>query len=87
MKNRNLFIRIVAIVLCALMILGVLTCVISIYAAEPAASAATGSNTHMIWVILAGILAVAVAAACILTSRGKSEKTSGSSESDEDKTE
>ena len=56
MKGRSLFVRIVAIFLCAVMVLGVVTAAIYAFAADEAvlytASPDTGSSS-MIWVILA----------------------------------
>ena len=63
MKGRNLFVRIVAIVLCAVMILSVVTAALYAFAAEP--SAQTGS-ANMTWVIVAAVAAVAVIACCLV---------------------
>ena len=63
MKGRNLFVRIVAIVLCAVMILSVVTAALYAFAAEP--SPETGS-ANMTWVVVAAVSAVAVIAACLV---------------------
>lgn len=68
MKGRNIFVRIVAIVLCAVMVLGVATAALYAFAAEDVATAAlpdTGSP-EMIWVIVAVVAAVAVIAGCLV---------------------
>lgn len=68
MKNRNIFVRIVAIVLCAIMVLGVATAAITAFAAEEtmlAASPNTGSP-QMVWVVVAVVAAVAVIACCLV---------------------
>ncbi len=67
MNKRNLFIRITAIVLCALMVLSVVTVALYAFAAEPVAAVAspeTGSES-MTWVIIATVAAVAVIIGCI----------------------
>ena len=64
MNKRNLFVRIVAIVLCALMVLSVVTVALYAFAAEPTSVAAlpeTGSES-MTWVIIAAVAAVVSAA-------------------------
>ena len=60
MKDRSLFVRIVAIILCALMVGGALTAAISAFAADVnlAASPDTGSRNN-VWVIVAAVVAVA----------------------------
>ena len=68
MKGRNLFVRIVAIVLCAVMILSVVTAALYAFAAEP--SPATGS-ADMTWVIVAAVAAVAVIACCLVLPKMK----------------
>lgn len=69
MKGRSLFVRIVAILLCAVMVLGVVTAAIYAFAADEAvlytASPDTGSSS-MIWVIVAVVAAVAVIAGCLV---------------------
>ena len=68
MKGRNLFVRIVALVLCAIMVLGVVTVAFYAFAAEP--TAVTGSpetgSANMTWVIVAAVAAVAVIAGCLV---------------------
>ena len=54
MKKRNLFVRIMAIVLCAIMVLGVVAVAFTAFAAEPTAQTAvveTGSPNNT-WVIV-----------------------------------
>ena len=67
MKDRSLFVRIVAIILCALMVGGALTAAISAFAADVnlAASPDTGSRNN-VWVIVAAVVAVAVIVLCLL---------------------
>ena len=68
MHKRNLFIRITAIVLCAIMILSVVTAALYVFAAEPTATAVaaeTGSADNT-WVIVAVVAAILVVAACII---------------------
>ena len=57
MKDRSLFVRIVAIILCALMVGGALTAAISAFAADVnlAASPDTGSRNN-VWVIVAAVI-------------------------------
>lgn len=76
MHKRNLFIRITAIVLCAIMILSVVTAALYVFAAEPTATAAvveTGSADNT-WVIIAVVAAVLVVAACIVVPRLSKKK-------------
>ena len=68
MKGRNLFVRIVALVLCAIMVLGVVTAALYAFATEDVmliASPDTGSP-KMMWVFIAGVAAVAVIAGCLV---------------------
>lgn len=64
MKRHNLFVRIVAILLCAIMVLGVVTAAISAFAADGTVPD-TGSG-DMTWVIIAAVLAVVVIVGCIV---------------------
>ncbi len=72
MKGRNLFIRITALVLCAIMIIGVVTVAFYAFAAEPTAvtSPDTGSES-MVWVIVAVVAAVAVIIGCLVAPKIK----------------
>ncbi len=72
MKGRNIFIRIMALILCAVMILGVVTAALYAFAAEPAAVASpeTGS-ADMTWVIVAVVAAVAVIIGCLVAPKIK----------------
>ncbi len=67
MQKRNLFVRITAIVLCAIMLLGVVTAAFYAFAAEEAvlfeAPAATGSPNNT-WVIIAVVVALVVVIGC-----------------------
>ncbi len=68
MNKRNLFVRITAIVLCAIMILSVVTVALYAFAAEPTATAVaaeTGSADNT-WIIVAVVAAILVVAACIV---------------------
>jgi surface glycoprotein (TIGR04207 family) len=72
MNKRNLFVRITAIFLCALMVLSVVTAALYAFAAEPAvvASPDTGSES-MVWVIVAAVAAVAVIIGCLVMPKMK----------------
>lgn len=81
MKKRNMFIRIFAIVLCLIMVLGVIVVGISTLAngeevvSVVSAVADTGSNDKPMVIIAAiAVVAVAAAAACVISS-GKNKKT------------
>ncbi len=67
MQKRNLFVRITAIVLCAIMVLGVVTAALYAFAADDAvlfaAPAQTGSPNNT-WVIIAVVVALAVVVGC-----------------------
>lgn len=67
MNKRNMFVRIVAILLCVIMVLGVGTAAITAFAAGPDAAAApdTGSQP-MLWIVIAVVAAVAVIAGCLV---------------------
>ncbi len=64
MKRHNLFVRIVAILLCAIMVLGVVTAAISAFAAD--VNVPETGSTDMTFVIIAAVLAVAVIVGCIV---------------------
>ncbi len=73
MNKRNLFVRITAIVLCALMVLSVVTVALYAFAAEPdmlVASPETGSES-MVWVIISAVAAVAVILGCLVVPKMK----------------
>ncbi len=73
MKGRNLFVRITALVLCAIMIIGVVTVAFYAFAAEPTAAVSapeTGSE-NMTWVIVAVVAAIAVIAGCLVVPKIK----------------
>lgn len=82
MKKRNLIIRIIAIALCVVMVLGVVTVVFYAYAASPDA-VATGSNSKVLWFGVAGAVAVAAIAACLISS--KKSKPAGNNKDDSQK--
>lgn len=65
MQKRNLFVRITAIVLCAIMLLGVVTAALYAFAAEAevVAPAQTGSPNNT-WVIIAVVVALLVVVGC-----------------------
>lgn len=67
MQKRSLFVRITAIVLCAIMVLGVVTAALYAFAADDAvlfaAPAQTGSPNNT-WVIIAVVVALAVVVGC-----------------------
>lgn len=62
MKRHNLFVRIVAILLCAIMVLGVVTAAISAFAAD--VNVPVTGSTDMTWFIVAAAVAVAVIVGC-----------------------
>ncbi len=69
MNKRNIFIRIVAIFLCAIMILSVVTAALYAFAAEETATVSaslpqTGSAST-VWVIIAVAVALLVIVACV----------------------
>ena len=72
--TRNVIIRIVAIILCALMVLSVVTVAITAFAADAtllAASPETGSNRIYIWVIASVVVAVVAIIACVVLPKTK----------------
>ena len=72
--KRNLIIRIVAIFLCALMVLSVVTAALYAFAAEstaPAFSPETGSSDAVVWVIVAIAIAVIAISVCLISQRKK----------------
>lgn len=69
MKKRSMIVRVVAIVLCALMVLGIVAGAITAFAAEPSAVLpATGSTSQKVPVIL-GICGAVLVVACIVLPR------------------
>lgn len=67
MKKNSIIVRIVAIVLCAIMVLGVVTAAFSAFAASPdAVSAPDTGSQPMIWVIITAVVAIAVIAGCLI---------------------
>lgn len=76
MKKRNLFVRITAIVLCAIMVLSVFAVALNAFAAEAtvtAVAADTGSPDNT-WIIVAVVAAVLVVAACIVVPKVSNKK-------------
>ena len=69
MHKRNLFVRITAIVLCGIMLLGVVAAAFYAFAAEDAvlyaAPAQTGSPNNT-WAIVAVVAAILVVVACVV---------------------
>lgn len=80
MKKRNMFIRIFAIILCLIMVLGVIVVGISTLAngeeiVSVVSAVDTGSNDKPMVIIAAvAVVAVAAVAACVISS-GKKKKT------------
>ena len=74
MKGRNLFIRITALVLCAIMIIGVVTVAFYAFAAEPTAAVPDTGSENMTWVIVAVVAAVAVIIGCLVDPKIKKKK-------------
>lgn len=70
MKKKSLVVRIIAIVLCALMILGVVSAAISAFAYDGVP--ATGSNDNIIWFAVA--LGIATVVICVLAATKKKNK-------------
>jgi len=68
MKRKNLFVRITAIVLCAIMVLSVVTAALYAFAAEAGApSPATGSpDKTTTLIIIAVVVAAVVVAGCLI---------------------
>lgn len=72
MNKRNLIVRIVAVILCAIMVLGVGTAAISAFAADTQAAVAPNTGSQpMLWVIIAVVAAVAVIAGCLIIPKVK----------------
>ena len=61
MHKRNLFVRITAIVLCAIMLLGVVAAAFYAFAAEAVPQTGSPNNT---WAIVAVVAAILVVVAC-----------------------
>lgn len=72
MKKRNLFIRITAIILCAVMVLGVFTAALYAFAADASAAPLpdTGSPDNT-WLILIAVLAILAIVACVVIPKMK----------------
>ena len=68
-KKRSLIVRIIAIVMCALMILGVVSAAISAIAYD--GTPVTGSNDNIIWFGIAAVIAVAVIIVLAATKKKK----------------
>lgn len=74
MNKRNLFVRITAIFLCALMLLSVITAALYAFAADATALAAppeTGSSDATVWVFIAVAVALVVIAGCLFVPKIK----------------
>lgn len=69
--KRNIVVRIVAIVLCVIMILGVATAALTAFAAEAGAPVPDTGSQPMVWVIVAVVAAVAVIAGCLIIPKAK----------------
>lgn len=70
MHKRNIIIRIIAIILCAIMILGIVAVALNVFAADTVPS--TGSSNTYIWFIVAGC--AAIAAIIVLAATQKKSK-------------
>lgn len=74
MNKRNLFIRITAIFLCALMLLSVITAALYAFAAEEATLYSlpnTGSSDATVWVLIAVAVALVVIVGCVFAPKFK----------------
>lgn len=73
--KRNLIVRIVAIFLCALMVLSVITAALYSFAADASATPSpdTGSGS-VVWVIAAVAVAVIAIAVCLIMPKMKKDK-------------
>ncbi|MBQ2848287.1 MAG: hypothetical protein IJE74_08545 [Clostridia bacterium] len=69
--KRNIVVRIVAIILCVIMILGVATAALTAFAADAGVPAPDTGSQPMVWVIIAVVAAVAVIAGCIIIPKTK----------------
>ena len=70
MQKRNLFVRIMAIVLCVIMVLGVVATAFYAFAAEEGVLPETGSPNNT-WVIAAVAVALLVLVSCIVVPKIK----------------
>lgn len=73
MKKRNLFVRITAIILCAIMVLGVFTAAFYAFAADASVTPpapATGSPDNT-WLILVAVVAILAIVACVVIPKMK----------------
>lgn len=70
--KRTWFVRIVAIILCAVIILGIGTAALTAFAAGDAMPPETGS-APMTWVIVAVVAAIAVIAGCLVVPKIKNK--------------
>lgn len=69
MKKRSMIVRIVAIVMCVLMVLGIVAGAITAFAAEPSAALpSTGSSSQKVPIIL-GVCGAVLVIACIVLPR------------------
>ena len=72
MKKRNLIIRIIAIAMCALMVLGIITVAIYAFAETPGEPLpSTGSNDTALIFAIAAAVAIVAAIICIVLSKKK----------------
>lgn len=76
MKNsRGIIVRIIAILLCALMVLGVCSVLLGAFAVSAGDSPATGSSNLPVWFIVAAVIAVIAIVVCLVaTKRDKNGK-------------
>ena len=72
MKKKSLIVRIIAIVMCALLLLGVISAAISAFGYDVNSTLpATGSSSKTVWIAVIGLVAVVIAAACVIISKKK----------------
>ena len=71
MNKRNVFIRIIEIILCVIMVLGVATAAITAFAADGVTPAPDTGSQPMVWVIIAVVAAIAVIAGCLIIPKAK----------------
>ena len=71
MNRRNLFVRIMAIVLCAIMVLGVVATAFYAFAAGDAVAPAQTGSPNTTWVIAAVAVALLILISCIVVPKMK----------------
>ena len=71
MKKNGIIVRIVAIILCVIMILGIATAALTAFALDAEAVPPDTGSQPMVWVIVAVVAAVAVIAGCLVIPKMK----------------